>query len=333
MRRRAPLRRLTVLVAVSALLAASRMPLAAAAARPVGPAAGPSAGALLAQPAEPAAGLPSAIPRLLPEAWYLPDEPLLGFVEIPAGPFIMGADPARDPLAYDNERWAPDRPQAEVVLPGFFVGRYEVTVAQFRAFVEATGFAVDPAALQGAAEQPVTSVSWPDALAYAAWLQQKLRAWPQTPAPLAAALQTGWRVTLPSEAEWEKAARGADGRIFPWGDEARADLAVYERAAPLPVGSIPCPACAFGLADMSGNVWELTRSLFQPYPFDPADDLDDLDAEALFVMRGGHFADTAQNIRTTIRGGIDPGARRPFIGFRLVIDDPDAVPVDSGQAG
>ncbi|MGD8329155.1 MAG: SUMF1/EgtB/PvdO family nonheme iron enzyme [Acidobacteriota bacterium] len=333
MRRRALLRRLTVLVAVSALLAASRMPIAAAAARPVGSVAGRPAAGVIAQSVESAAGLVSATPRLLPEAWYLPDEELLGFVEIPAGPFIMGADPARDALAYDNERWAPGRPQAEVVLPGFFVGRYEVTVAQFRAFVEATGFAADPAALQGAAEQPVTSVAWPDALAYAAWLQEKLRAWPRTPAPLAAALQAGWRVSLPSEAEWEKAARGTDGRIFPWGDEVRPDLAVYGRTTPLPVGSIPCGACAFGLADMSGNVWELTRSLFQPYPFDSADDLDDLDAEALFVMRGGHFADTAQNIRTTIRGGIDPGARRPFVGFRLVIDDPDTPLVDVGVAG
>jgi len=331
MRRRAALRRLTVLAAFSALLATSRMPIAAAAARSVGSLAGRPAGAVVAQPVEPATALPIATPRLLPDAWYLPDEDLLGFVEVPGGSFVMGADPARDPLAYDNERWAPGRAQAEVVLPGFFIGRYEVTVAQFRAFVDATGYPADPAALQGAQEQPVTSVSWPDALAYAAWLQDRLHAWPEVPVALAAALQAGWRVSLPSEAEWEKAARGTDGRVFPWGDEARPDLAVYGRAAPQPVGSIPCPACAFGLADMSGNVWELTRSLFQPYPFDPADDLDDLDAEALFVMRGGHFGDTAQNVRTTVRGGVDPGARRPFIGFRLVIDDPDAVAVDAGE--
>ena len=61
------------------------------------------------------------------------------------------------------------------------------------------------------------------------------------------------------------------------------------------------------------------RCLYQPYPYDPSDDLDDLEEDALWVMRGGHFGDTAQNIRTAIRGGVDPGARRPFIGFRTVL--------------
>ncbi len=85
------------------------------------------------------------------------------------------------------------------------------------------------------------------------------------------------------------------------------------------MGSFDCPECPFGLFDMSGNVWELTRSLYQPYPYDPSDDREDLEADALWVMRGGHFGDPERNVRAALRGGVDPGARRPFIGFRAVI--------------
>ncbi len=70
---------------------------------------------------------------------------------------------------------------------------------------------------------------------------------------------------------------------------------------------------------MSGNVWELTRSPYQPYVSDSADDRGGLDANALWVMRGGSFADPARNLRTAVRGAVDPGARRPFIGFRVVL--------------
>ncbi len=69
---------------------------------------------------------------------------------------------------------------------------------------------------------------------------------------------------------------------------------------------------------MSGNVWELTRSPNRPYPYDPTNKID-LDTDALWVMRGGSYADPDQNIRAAIRGGADPGARRPFIGFRVVL--------------
>ena len=253
------------------------------------------------------------------DAWYLPDDGLLGFVEIPGGPFIMGSDPTIDRLAFDNERWSPASWQGTVDLPAFLIGRYEVTVAQFGAFVEATGFPADAAALDGPGDNPVTSVSWPDALAYGRWLEDTLRDWQGTPLEVAALLQDGWRIGLPSEAEWEKAARGTDSRVYPWGNDARPGRANYGRPTVAAVGTFECAECAFGLADMSGNVWELTRSPYQPYPYEPADDTDDLAADALWVMRGGHYGDGEQNIRAAIRGGVDPGARRPFIGFRLVI--------------
>jgi formylglycine-generating enzyme required for sulfatase activity len=126
-----------------------------------------------------------------------------------------GSDKAADPLAYDNERWSDQRAQGTVDLPGFYIGKYEVTVAQFKAFADATGHRVDELALRAPANHPVTSVSWPDALAYCRWIDTKLREWPEAPPRLRELLGDGWRVQLPSEAEWEKAARGTDGRIFP----------------------------------------------------------------------------------------------------------------------
>ncbi len=263
--------------------------------------------------------VPAELPGFRADAWFLPDDDLLGFVEIPAGPFVMGSDAAIDRLAFDNERWTADRAQGRVDLPAFFIGRYEVTVAQFRAFVEATGHRVDAQALQAPPDHPVASVSWPGALAYCRWLEATLREWPQTPQELSRVMGDGGRLGLPSEAEWEKAARGTDGRIYPWGNEPRAERANYGNTSTTPVGNFDCPECPFGLADMSGNLWELTRSPYQPYPYDPTDDRADFEADALWVMRGGHFGDPERNVRAAIRGGVDPGARRPFIGFRVVI--------------
>jgi formylglycine-generating enzyme required for sulfatase activity len=253
------------------------------------------------------------------DAWLLPDEDLLGFVEVPAGPFQMGSDPELDRRAYDNERWSASEPQGMVHVPTFYIGRYEVTVAQFRAFVEASAFRADPEALEGDPRDPVGFVSWPDTLAYCRWLETTLREWADTPPRLKRLLTEGWLVSLPSEAEWEKAARGSDGRIFPWGNEPRADRANYRSSSATSVGSFACPECPFGLSDMSGNLWELTRSPYRPYPYDPSYETIDLDADALWVMRGGSYGDSEQNIRAAIRGGADPGARRPFIGFRVVL--------------
>jgi hypothetical protein len=164
-------------------------------------------------------------PRFCPDAWYLLDEPLLGFVEIPAGSFRMGSDKARDPDAFDNET-----PQHEVTLPRYFIGCYPVTVAQFRAFIEGAGARPNnPEKWQGVTNHPVVSVSWYEARQYCEWLTERLRAWPETPEPLATLIRNeGWQVGLPSEAEWEKAARGTDGRIYPWGNEPDPNRANYD---------------------------------------------------------------------------------------------------------
>jgi formylglycine-generating enzyme required for sulfatase activity len=245
-------------------------------------------------------------------------------VEIPGGPFMMGADTAHDPQAFENERWSSASGVGTVDVATFLMARHEVTVEQFSTFARAANWTVDPRALAGPRTHPVTFVSWPDALAYCRWLQVTLERAPQTSPRVRQLLRDGWRVSLPSEAEWEKAARGTDGRAYPWGAEPRRDRANYETRETTPVGRFACPECPYGLADMSGNVWEWTSSPYQPYPYDPSDDRANLAADALWVMRGGHFGDGARLVRTTTRGAADPGARRAFIGFRVALSRPIA---------
>ncbi len=148
--------------------------------------------------------------------WGLPDDALLGFIEIPAGEFLMGSDRSQDPQAEDDEL-----PQHRVTLPTFFIGRHEVTVAQFRTFVENSGYDADPVPLLRPPDHPI-GVSWYAAVAYCAWLTEHLGRWEGTPEPLANVLSGAGAdrqgsVTLPSEAEWEKAARGTDGQVYPLG--------------------------------------------------------------------------------------------------------------------
>lgn len=261
------------------------------------------------------------VPGFRADLWNLPDDSSLGFVEIPAGVFLMGSNPALDRFAFENERWSDTQRQGALELPAYFIARFEVTQAQYAAFAKDTGSSMDGSALQSQADHPVVNISWTDALAYARWLDSRLRDSPETPELLRNLLQSdnGWRVTLPTEAEWEKAARGQDGKLYPWGNRAQPEQANFNSAGTRPVGSSACPDCQYGLADMSGNVWELTRSPLQPYPYDPNDDASKLAADALWVMRGGSFNDSESGVRTAIRGGVDPGVRNATIGFRLVI--------------
>jgi formylglycine-generating enzyme required for sulfatase activity len=240
-------------------------------------------------------------------------------VEIPAGPFTMGADKTRDPMAFDNERWSSTESEGTVNVPAFLIGRREVTIGEFALFAQSGTWPTDPKAIAGPADHPVAFVSWTDALAYCRWLEASLKNSSATPPRIAQALADGWRVTLPTEAEWEKAARSTDRRRFPWGDEPRRDRANVGGTGPVPAGSLACPECANGLSDMAGNVWEWTRSPLQPYPYDESNDRANLGADALWVMRGGGFADPPQLVRVTTRGAAEPAARRPFIGFRVAI--------------
>lgn len=249
-------------------------------------------------------------------AWFLADDESWGFVEIPAGEFTMGSNPVIDSMAYGNEQWSRRQRQGQVELPRFYISRFETTIAQFSAYLEDSGLPPDGLNLDSAGNFPVTGVTWPEALAYGRWLEAKIRQSATAPAALKAFLESDAHLTLPNEAEWEKAARGTDNKVFPWGSRVRTDMANFNSSRALGVGALPCPACSYGLSDMSGNVWELTRSPLQDYPFNPDAELS---ADVIWVMRGGSYADQVNNIRVAVRGGVDPSVRSPTIGFRLVI--------------
>jgi formylglycine-generating enzyme required for sulfatase activity len=259
-------------------------------------------------------------------AW-LPDDEQLGFVHVNAGTFTMGSG-KKDGYAREAEQ-----PQHAVDLPKFWIARYPVTVAQFTAFVEETRFPIgDRDSLRGVPNHPVVSVSWHEALAYCVWLTGKLRSSSSTPADLRARLEDGWVITLPSEAEWEKAARGTDGRIYPWDDTfdpSKANGWEGQLGSTSAVGLFPNGASPCGALDMSGNTWEWTKSLWgkdfdKPsftYPYKPSDSKRErLDApdEVRRVLRGGSFNVVEYNLRAAVRGRITPDYRDYSIGFRVV---------------
>jgi formylglycine-generating enzyme required for sulfatase activity len=281
-------------------------------------------------------------PRFRADAWFLPDDPLLGFVEIPAGPFLMGSDPQRDPYAQNDEQ-----PQHEVNLPTYYIARYPVTVAQFQTFVTANGYKrQDEKSLRGLPHHPVEMVTWYDAIDYCNWLNETLKNWQGRPQPLADLLyQNQWHITLPSEAEWEKAARGSlpslvgdgggtegGGRVYPWGNDFNPDKANIRETrigSTSAVGCFPAGASPYGLHDMSGNVWEWTRSLWDKgpdkpdfkYPYDPVDGRENLEApdDVLRVIRGGSWDLVRSVARVSGRGRGSPDLRLDLQGFRCVL--------------
>ncbi len=158
----------------------------------------------------------------------------------------MGSDPTQDEMAQEDEQ-----PQHQENLAGYWIGRYPVTVGQFQRFVESSGY--EPRnrdSSRGKANHPVVRVTWHDAMAYCRWLSE----W------------SGPQVILPSEAEWEKAVRGTDGQVYPWGNQAPDEAQCnYETKIDntTPVGqNSPDGDSPFGCADMAGNAWDWTRSLW-----------------------------------------------------------------------
>ena len=233
-------------------------------------------------------------------------EEILGqpMVWVPPGPFLMGSDKARDPQAGDDEL-----PQHTVTLPGYWIGRYPVTVARFKAFVAQSGYRPSDAdSLQGPDDHPMVNVSWRDALAYCRWLADR----------------SGLPVTLPGEAEWEKAARGTDGRLYPWGneppDERRCNFG-RKVGGTTPVGAYsPAGDSPYGCADMAGNVWEWTRTLWGfEYPYNPEDGRDKLDNNSPRVVRGGSFDLYERYVRCAVRYYRYPSHLSRFSGFRVVV--------------
>ena len=235
------------------------------------------------------------------------------FVLVPAGPFLMGSDKAKDSLAYDDEL-----PQRSLTLGDYYIGKYEVTNEQWGAFAQATNrtFTLP----NGKAKHPVVQVDWHDAIAFCEWLSR----------------ESGRKITLPSEAEWEKAARGADGRIYPWGNDAPTkDLLNFNSNVgdTTPVGQYsPQGDSPYGAADMAGNVWEWTRSLWGKdgsspefkYPYVAGDGREDLKAadDVRRVVRGGSWYNNDGNVRAAIRVWGVPTYRHDNPGLRVVLSAP-----------
>lgn len=200
-------------------------------------------------------------------------------VWVPEGPFYFG----------------PDR--VKLSLPGFYIDRFPVTNAEYKKFVQDTG-APEPTHWrrgtwpEGKADHPVVNVTWEQAAAYAEWAGKR----------------------LPTEEEWEKAARGTDGREWPWGsafDPARCNTNESGIWDTTPVGKYsPAGDSPYGAADMAGNVWEWIGG--KPSPL-------------RMPLRGGDWLDTMEEARTHSRRMHTPKRKNDFIGFRCAADKAELV--------
>jgi formylglycine-generating enzyme required for sulfatase activity len=261
----------------------------------------------------------------------LPD---IAWCQVPAGPFVMGSPD--DSLAFGGK----ETPQRQGELPPFRIGLFPVTNAQYAAFVGDGGYTESwrkrwtkagwnwkgnsngPHTYGGAFDlpnHPVVGVSWYEAAAFCGWLTERLRS--------AGELGPDEMVTLPSEPQWEKAARGTDGRVYPWGDQPDPERANYEDTgvgATSAVGCFPGGASPYEALDTSGNVWEWCRTKWQDgYQDYGGDDLagpaNDLEGDARRVLRGGAFGRYQRYVRCACRDWSGPGYRFGGSGFRLCV--------------
>ena len=221
-------------------------------------------------------------------------------IYIPPGEFIMGSP--------EGEGDSDEHPQHRVYLDGYFIGKYEVTVAQFRKFCEETGYKMPEQPSWNKDNHPVVNVTWEDAVAYCKW--------------------AGLR--LPTEAEWEKAARGTDGRKYPWGNHepyyngryyANYDPGNYSEDGykyTAPVGSYPHGASPYGCMDMAGNVWEWCYDWYDEdyYKNSPYRNPKGPSSGTKRVCRGGSWCSSARYVRCAYRDRDSPSNWWDIQGFR-----------------
>jgi len=238
-------------------------------------------------------------------------------IYVPAGEFVMGttedeAHRLAERYDVDPTLFLTETPQRKVYVEGFLIDRFPVTNAQYKQFIEATGRHAPPGWQggeypEGKGDHPVAFVGWHDADAYARW--------------------AGMR--LPTEAEWEKAARGTDGRVYPWGNEWRDDAARRDdpawpqtRALTTPVGALPAGASPYGVMDLCGNVAEWTSTPSQPP--DPERNW------AWYVVKGaGAALSERYNFRCAARNfSAHVSRRHTWLGFRCAKDAPEPVAIE-----
>ena len=220
-------------------------------------------------------------------------------VYIPAGEFTMGS----------NEWWPKSQPEHKRFLPAFYIDKYEVTNKRYKKFVEVTKHTPPPNWTNGGfpeerANHPVIFVNWYDASDFCKWERKR----------------------LPTEPEWEKAARGTDKRAFPWGDKfdpKKGNMPQYGKNDTMPVGSFENGKSPYGAYDMAGNVWEWTADWFKPYPGNTHPD--ENYGEKYKVVRGGSWYDCTYykcgiSAPTYNRIFFNPVTMNNNFGFRCVKD-------------
>jgi formylglycine-generating enzyme required for sulfatase activity len=218
---------------------------------------------------------------------------------VPAGKFMMGGVKGRDDVEEGITSW--ELPAHEVTLPSFALGKYPVTFEQFDIFCAETGFAKPNDQGWGRGKRPVMNVSWDDALAYCAWLSDL----------------TGQRYRLPSEAEWEYAARANSNTAFPWGQQIDGSRANYGKMIGRTTPVDEYPANAFGLYDMQGNVWEWCQDAWHDNYQGAPNNGSVWAGGGNRVLRGGSWYFNPQNSRAAYRFSFTPAVRVNSVGFRL----------------
>ena len=212
--------------------------------------------------------------------------------DVPAGPFLMGRKD-KDYEAHSNENF-----QHLVDVPAFRIAKYPITNWQYTQFVAATGYKLQRFAAEkqfNKPNEPVVGIGWKDAIAYCEWLSTTL----------------GYEIRLPKESEWEKAARGIDGRIYPWGNEWENDKANTLESGINRTCAVGCfVACASpcGGLDFSGNIGEWTNS-------SPSDNAHDI--ATIRVVKGGSWHNGKQHARSSKKDGFSSRWTSSTIGFRV----------------
>lgn len=215
-------------------------------------------------------------------------------------------------MKYNEIAWDDEKPQHEVEIPyDYWVGRYLITNAQYFRFVEDKIKAPDDKY-----GHPVVNVTWQDAQEFNLWLNQRF----------ANMLPQGYLFRLLTEAEWEKAARGTDGREWPWGnnfDNNRCNSSESGKGATTHIGAYsPRGDSPYGAADMSGNVWEWTHSLYQSYPYQVNDGRENEVVSEPRVIRGGSFGYGGRRTRTAFQFSYFPNLSNESLGFRVAVAPP-----------
>ena len=228
-------------------------------------------------------------------------------VQIPAGAFSMGTIPT------GLRKTDPEEPQRSVTLDAYAIGMYQVTNAQYAQFVEATGYPQPQFwtdARFNAPDFPVAGVSWYDATNFLEWLCSL----------------TSEAYRLPTEAEWEKAARGTDGREYPWGntwDAAKTNTSESQNGQLMPVGSYPAGVSPYGCYDMAGNVSEWCSDWFhaETYQYSPSDNPQGAIEGRRKLIRGGSWRARGEfAARCANRAAYEPIRAVHIVGFRIAID-------------